>query len=96
MNTRRNGTTSRQMVDSVKGSIYIWPEARSLDYAIRLAEYLGRTDLQIFSASDLRYQDKFNGRKIYGLTVDHACYWLDRLGEREYETLRDIESRIGA
>lgn len=86
MNTSVIGTTSKQMMNSVGGSIYIWPDVRTIEDAIRLAEHLGRIDLRIYTASDLNFPDKFRGLTIYGVTVDHAC----DLTRKEKQTLTDV------
>lgn len=83
---RQTGTTTKQMLNAPGGAVYIWPEPRSIEYAIRLAEKLGRIDLQIFTPSDLNGWRSFAGREITGIVVDHAC----RLTTVQEETLRGI------
>lgn len=69
----KSGTTTVQMLEAPGGSVYFWSHITSLEYAIRLAEHLGRTDLQVHTLSDLDRMDKFKGREINGVVVDHAC-----------------------
>jgi hypothetical protein len=61
------GRTTAQMLAAPVGALYIWPEARSLNYARALARHLGRTDLRIESVGFL------DARGWIGLPVDQKA-----------------------
>lgn len=68
---RQTGRSTKQMLHAPPGSVYVWPCDNSIDYAKALAEYLGRSDLEIIAVYRLR-PDKIRGRRLTGVMVDHA------------------------
>ena len=59
------------MVDAPKGSVFVWCNSH-IDYPLRLAKTLGRTDLQIISPGQLEL-GRFRGAKVSGVVLDHAA-----------------------
>lgn len=68
------------MREAPPGAVYVWPVARSREYAKALAEHLGRTDRYIVGPEWVRPEN------IYGLTrpvvIDHAAGWFFNLEQR--------------
>lgn len=85
---RWTGKTSKQMLESPEGAFFIWCNSH-LDYPKRLAEKLGRTDLNIVSP---RWIDdmKWMGLNISGVVVDH--YYCPTF--RQLEMIDAIKLRI--
>lgn len=86
---RRQGTTTRQMMNAPQCALFVWPVA-DLSYPKALAHYLGRGDLLIAGPSALYDEGRrWAGRLLSGVVVDHAC----ALDEQDWEALRNIEVR---
>lgn len=70
---RGDGSTTRQMQEAPHGAVFAWV-SNVIRYPIRLAEFLGRTDLKIVG------QSWVSARKWLGtrdpVVVDHAFFWL--------------------
>ena len=83
--SRGTGRTSDQLKAAPKGAVYVWVNNR-LNYPKRLALDLGREDLEIVAPSWLEY-NRFMGRIMSGLILDHAVNLTDR--QREvYEVIK--------
>ena len=67
---RGTGATTQQMKEAPKGAVFVWCNWRT-DYAIHLAQKLGRNDLQIESPTWL--ENGWRGVKLAGVVVDHAA-----------------------
>ena len=65
---RREGTTTRQMLDAPKDAYYVWVHA-DVWYPKMIAEKIGRADLRIVPPSALR---SLRGRRVH-VVVDHAA-----------------------
>ena len=85
---RGSGRTSRAMQAAPTRTIYIWCNDR-LDYPKQLAHHLKRDDLEIVSPGWLD-SDRWRGRRLSGIVVDHAA----RLTDKHRELLHDISSRV--
>lgn len=68
---RGTGRTTAQMEASPVNSVYVWVN-HGLAYPRRLAERIGRTDLEIVGPDWL--EDRWRGRRLSGLVIDHAAY----------------------
>lgn len=72
---RGDGTTTKQMLATPVGGVYIWCN-HHLDYPTELAKKLKRTDLQIVSPMWLS-EDRWRGKVLPGLALDHATDLTD-------------------
>lgn len=83
---RQTGKTQAQMAAAPNGSFYLWPN-NQLDYPKKLAQYIRRFDLRIYSIELALWE---NARILYGtrraVVLDHACMNFDVL---------NVEGRIG-
>jgi hypothetical protein len=85
------GTTSKQMLDAPKGSVFIW-YCGVLGYPIDLARHLGRTDLKIVSLHDLDDERLYAGRHLPGIVIDHTAAL--RITDRQFENLLAARRRV--
>lgn len=71
---RGTGRTTRQMQAAAKNAIYVWPVDRTTNYAVMLAKFIGRSDLEI--VSPLHFSDRrsecLRGRIISEIVIDHG------------------------
>ena len=88
MDDRQTGKTTRQMENLPQLAVYVWCNS-ILGYPKDLAKKIGRTDLEIVSPHWLVDQ-RWRGRSLTGLELDHAC----RLNEREYEAFESALTRV--
>lgn len=65
----RSGKTTEQMLSAPQSSFYVWYQ-QNRHYPFRLAQHLGRSDLQIISAADAELGDVFRGND-YKVVFDH-------------------------
>lgn len=68
---RGKGTTTAQMQNSPKGSVFVWVNGH-LDYPKQLARKLQREDLRIVSPGWLA-DERWQGLEYPALVLDHAC-----------------------
>lgn len=87
---RGTGRTTKQMMEAPKGAVFVWCN-KEVWYPQRLAEKLGRKDLQIQPRSWLT-GERWRGQSFPGIVVDHALHEL--MSSREYISLREAESRV--
>lgn len=75
---RGTGRTTKQMKEAPKGAVYVWCN-KEVWYPQRLAEKLGRKDLQIEPRSWLT-SERWRGLNLKGLVLDHAVreQWTSR------------------
>lgn len=86
---RRQGTTTRQMLDAPRGALFIWPVS-TLSYPKALACHLERQDLIIAGPSALfEGGRRWFSERLPGVVVDHAC----QIDGRDMEALGNIEAR---
>ena len=76
------------MQNAPKDAIYVWVNSR-LDYPKRLAESIGRNDLQIVTPYWFD-SEKWRGRKFSEIIVDHAA----TLTTKQFLILASIRFRI--
>lgn len=86
---RRVGQTTSQMKAAPAYSVFVWVN-HDLYYPRRLAELIGRTDLEIVGPSWLT--DQLIGRRPSGLVIDHAAYRV--LTGQQMQTANEILSKV--
>lgn len=66
--------TTKQMQSSAKNAIYVWPNEKSINYAVILAKAIDRGDLEIVSPAQFSHAriEQLRGRRISEIVVDHA------------------------
>lgn len=69
---RGTGRTTKQMKAAPQGAVFVWCN-NHLDYPRRLAEKLGRGDLQIVGPMWLEYAGHWLGSTFTDIIVDHAA-----------------------
>lgn len=84
---RGTGRTSRQMTDAPVGAYFVWCNESSF-YPQRLAERLGRTDLQILMPHQIRYRLAGTNNPV---VVDHAA----RLNDEQWAYVRYANAMAG-
>ncbi len=70
---RGSGRTTKQMIDAPWNAIFVWCNEFWIDGAKKLAKKAGRDDLEIIRPSALEDRERFRGREISGVVVDHAA-----------------------
>jgi len=70
MEQRQSGRTSRQMLEALPNSVFIWCNGFT-DYPRRLAHDLGRSDLQIVTPGWIEARS-WRGVALPEIIVDHA------------------------
>ena len=70
---RGTGKTTEQMQQAPPRAIYLWLNA-STYYPKKLARELRRNDLEIMSINEFVQGEKFRGRRLSAVVVDHAVY----------------------
>lgn len=86
---RNTSETTQQMLAAAWHAVYIWPEAGSKAYAVYLARYLKRYDLEIVTPDWITNQ-RWLGRELTGIVLDHAA----RLTEEECVMLACARARV--
>lgn len=81
---RASGTTTRRMLASAQGAIFVWVN-HHLDYPTRLAKHLGREDLRIVSP-DWIADRRWVGMSYTGITLDPDTRFTT---EREWNGYRE-------
>lgn len=90
----KTGETTRQMLAAPSGSLYIWPLYRSLYYARRLAEHLGK-DFVFGTVHGVLEPDvlrKYTSQEFPGVVLDHSCSYL-MLG-KHHESWKTLQARF--
>lgn len=90
----KSGETTRQMLAAPSGSLYIWPLARSLSYARRLADHLGK-DFVFGTVHGVLEPDvlkKYTSQEFPAVVLDHSCSYL-MLG-KHHESWRVLQNRF--
>lgn len=82
---RGTGTTTKQMLEAPKDSIFIWCNG-DITYPKGLAIKLDRQDLEIVPISWL-HSDRFRGCRPSAVIIDHAVEPYHPNNRRGYETL---------
>ena len=86
---RGTGRTTRQMLAAPLKAVYVCVnEQDTRRYARELARKINRGDLELVGPSWLG--DKWEGRILSGLVLDHAC----RFTSRQWEGLRGARTRV--
>lgn len=67
---RGTGQTTDQMRSAAKNAVFVWC-ASNLDYPRRLADSIGRSDLEIITPSQMH--TRLCGRRVAEVVVDHAA-----------------------
>lgn len=88
---RGRGSTTIQMILAGQGSVFVCPNHNSMRYAINLARYLCREDLEIVTP-DWLDRERCRGREINDIVIDHAAILNERQGYT-YELIK-IRSRL--
>lgn len=89
MTKRGTGITTAQMESAPHGAVFIWLTSDTF-YPKKLAERIGRTDLEIVSPIWLYHG--WIGREISGLVIDHAA--KKNLNLRQLENIEHARVRI--
>ena len=84
---RGAGATTKQIEAAPKGAVFVWCNGHT-DYAIRLAQKIGREDLRIESPTWL--EDRWRGLELTGVVVDHAA----RLTDRQWDGYQGALTRV--
>jgi len=77
---RGSGQTTRQMVSAREGAVFVWVN-HDTRYAKKLAEHIGRTDLEIVGPQWL--ENGWIGQSLSGLVIDHAARQFMTATQRE-------------
>jgi hypothetical protein len=96
--TRNAGITSRQISEAPKGALFIWPEHRTMHYAVALATHLKREDVEIASPNVFEGAgQRLRGRALPAIILDHATRLTDRQHAvyREFQRLIEIRQSAG-
>jgi hypothetical protein len=88
MSERGSGRTTQQMKEAPHGAMFVWCNGH-LHYPRDLARALDRRDLEIVSPEQLE-DDRFRGRSLTGIIVDHAA----TLHGRQFEAIRELRLRV--
>lgn len=81
------GRTTAAMLAAPVGAVYIWPNAGSIRYARRLADFLGREDLEVVSRGWLT--KNWRGKRDLKVRIDHAT----ELSSMDFDVLGAIKER---
>lgn len=81
---RQSGRTTQQILDAPRDSVYVWCNSQ-INYPLRLAEYLDRSDIHVVPLSWLRNGNLYDGP----LVIDHAC----NMNEEQYAAFDHIWDR---
>lgn len=84
----RNRTT-QQMLEAPIGAIYVWVHP-PLYYAVDLAKFHHREDLQIVTPGWLESPANIRGRHFSGIVLDHAAY----LTAEQWQGWQEVMQRI--
>jgi hypothetical protein len=88
---RGTGRTTKQIMTSPYGAIYIWPVSHSVEYFINLCICWGRQDLDVRLPSCLDYTGELCSKPVLtGIIIDHAC----ELTQRQKDNLEIIKRRL--
>ena len=74
---RGNGATTRQIENAPHGAVFVWCNG-DLSYPKHIAHKLGRGDLEIVSPLWLESPQRWAGRILKGVVIDHACLMTDK------------------
>lgn len=77
---RQTGFTSRQMQSAPKGAAFVWCNSH-LYYPQKLAQHLGRTDLEVRPLQWLLNMPNLAGSVLNGVVVDHAAPQSSQLSD---------------
>ena len=88
---RGSGRTTKQMQASAKDAIYVWPNDKTINYAVILAKAIDRGDLEIVSPAQFNdaHIERFRGRRISEIVVDHATE-LNAEQQRNYNWAKAV------
>lgn len=85
---RGDGTTTKQMKEAKADAVFVWLN-HNLDYPLRLARIINRTDLKIVAPSWLDDR-RFLGLDITDIILDHAFI----PDSKTFKMLKEALSRI--
>ena len=87
---KQRGETTRQLLALPKNGVFV-TRYRTHDYIKKLAQHLGRDDIEIVK-TDWLTSKQFVGRRFTGIDMDHDC--VVKCSPREWQALRLAETRV--